>query len=60
MSGPPNKWNVAVRINELTGGQVQELMNDQSDIGNQTVVFAPCKDGNFLFFGNYSYGTPRP
>jgi len=54
MSGPPNKWNFAAKINGLTSGEVQQLANDQSDLGNQQVFYAPCKDGDFLFFGNYS------
>jgi hypothetical protein len=51
---PPDKWSVAKKIDGLTSGEVQELLNDQADLGNTTVLFAPCRDGNFLFFGNYS------
>ena len=57
MSGPPDKWNFVQKIDGMSSGQVQELLNDQAALGNTTVLFAPCKDGNFLFFGNYSSRT---
>ena len=54
MSGPPNKWNEYKRIDGLNSGQVLELINEQAALGNTIVLFVPCDDGNFLFFGNYS------
>ena len=54
MSGPPNKWYEYKKIDDLNSGQVLQLLNDQSDLGNQTALFVPCVDGKFLFFGNYS------
>jgi hypothetical protein len=48
-------WQVKVAINGLGSDQVFALLNTQSELGNTTVLYAPCSDGNFLFFGNYSY-----
>jgi hypothetical protein len=54
MSGPPNKFNDVKRIDNLTNAQVQDILNNEFDLGNTTVVYALCKDGGFLFFGNYN------
>jgi len=53
MSGPPDHWSELKKIDGLSSAQVQTLLNDQAALGNTTVLYAPCKDGSFLFFGNY-------
>jgi hypothetical protein len=54
MSGPPDHWSEYKRIDNLTSAQVQDILNNQAALGNTTVLYVPCTDGGFLFFGNYS------
>lgn len=48
-----DKWNFKASIDTLSSDQVLQLLNDEADKGNTTVLFADCKDGEFAFFGNY-------
>jgi hypothetical protein len=53
-SGPPDHWSEYKRIDNLTSSQVQDILNNQAALGNTTVLYVPCTDGGFLFFGNYN------
>jgi hypothetical protein len=38
-------------VGSLTAAQVLSLLNNEAALGNTQVLFAPCSDGKFLFFG---------
>jgi hypothetical protein len=53
-TGPPNKFNHANNISEMTGIQVLNLLNKLADEGDNTFIIADLVDGLWLFGGSYS------